>query len=151
MVFPSIFWIQKFKVVVFPSIFWNITIIWQFFKVILNFAQKCYYLKNKVGAVDFTKARGLVKYQNPRALKHYQSLGHLQNLLRPLYFWGNVSNGPPKNPGSPGCSIRYGFWYFFNIFKKSKSLVNCKNNWLFYKKIDNLHLFVKKKKGYLVI
>ena len=31
------------------------------------------YLENKVAVVDFTKARGLVKFQ--RALKHYQSLG----------------------------------------------------------------------------
>ena len=80
-VFPSNFWIQFFKVVVFPSNFWNTTIIWRFFRVILNFAQECYYLENKVGVVDFTKARGLVKFQSPRALagpwalKHYQSLG----------------------------------------------------------------------------
>ena len=80
-VFPSNFWILFFKVVVFPSNFWNITIIWRFFRVILNFAQECYYLKNKVGVVDFTKARGLVKFQSPRALagpwalKHYHSLG----------------------------------------------------------------------------
>ena len=67
-VFPSNFWIQNFKVVVFPSIFWNTTMIWQFFRVILNFAQECYYLKNKVGVVDFTKARGVVKFQSPRAL-----------------------------------------------------------------------------------
>ena len=31
----------------------NLTI----FRVILNFAQECYYLKNKVGVVDFTKTR----------------------------------------------------------------------------------------------
>jgi hypothetical protein len=49
--------------------------------VILNFAQECYYLENKVGVVDFTKARGLVKFQSlralagPWALKHYHSLG----------------------------------------------------------------------------
>ena len=67
--FPSNFWILFFKVVVFPSNFWNITIIWRFFRVILNFAQECYYLKNKVGVVDFTKARGLVKFQSPRALR----------------------------------------------------------------------------------
>ena len=42
MVFPSNFWIQFFKVVVFPSNFWNTTVIWQFFWVILNFAQECY-------------------------------------------------------------------------------------------------------------
>ena len=42
----------------------NLTI----FRVILNFSQECYYLKNKVGVVDFTKARGLVKFQSPRAL-----------------------------------------------------------------------------------
>ena len=40
-----------------------------------------HYLKNKVGVVDFTKARGVVKFQSPRALagpwalKHYHSLG----------------------------------------------------------------------------
>ena len=56
--------------------------------MILDFAQECYYLKNKVGVVDFTKARRLVKFQNLWAL---QALGHLQNLLLPLYFWGNVS------------------------------------------------------------
>ena len=43
----------------------NLTI----FRVILNFAQECYYLKNKVGVVDFTKARGVVKFQSPRALR----------------------------------------------------------------------------------
>ena len=31
--------------------------------MILNFSQECYYLKNKVGVVDLTKARGLVKFQ----------------------------------------------------------------------------------------
>ena len=47
----------------------------------MNFAQECYYLENKVGVVDFTKARGLVKFQSPQALagpwalKHYHSLG----------------------------------------------------------------------------
>jgi hypothetical protein len=51
--------------------------------VILNFAQECYYLENKVGVVDFTKARGLVKFQSPQtlagplALKQYHSLGNL--------------------------------------------------------------------------
>ena len=39
------------------------------FRVILNFAQECYYFKNKVGVVDFTKARGVVKFQSPRALQ----------------------------------------------------------------------------------
>ena len=68
-VFPSNFWFRNFKVVVFPSNFWKTTIIWQFFRVILNFAQECYYLKNKVGVVDFTKARGVVKFQSPRALR----------------------------------------------------------------------------------
>ena len=67
-VFPSNFWFQNVKVVVFPSNFWKTTIIWQFFCVILNFSQECYYLKNKVGVVDFTKARGLVRFQSPRAL-----------------------------------------------------------------------------------
>ena len=68
-VFPSNFWFQKFKVVVFPSNFWKTTIIWQFFRVFLNYAQECYYLKNKVGVVDFTKARRVVKFQSPRALR----------------------------------------------------------------------------------
>ena len=67
-VFPLNFWIQFFKVVVFPWNFWNATIIWQFFTVILNFAQEYYYLKNKVGVVNFTKAPGLVKFQNPSSL-----------------------------------------------------------------------------------
>jgi len=61
-VFPSNFWFQNFKVVVFPSNFWKTTIIWQFFRVILNFSQECYYLKNKVGVVDFAKAQGLVNF-----------------------------------------------------------------------------------------
>ena len=56
--------------------------IWQFFMVILNFSQECYYLKNKVGVVDFTKARGLVKFQSPRALR---ALG-LQNITNPWAF-----------------------------------------------------------------
>jgi hypothetical protein len=49
--------------------------------VILKFAQEYYYLENKVGVVNFTKASGLVKFQSRRALagpwtsKHYQSLG----------------------------------------------------------------------------
>ena len=30
--------------------------------MILNFAQECYYVKNKVGVVDFTKARGGVDF-----------------------------------------------------------------------------------------
>ena len=44
--------------------------------------QMIHYLENKVGVVDFTKARGLVKFQSPRALagpwalKHYHSLGN---------------------------------------------------------------------------
>ena len=42
----------------------NLTI----FRVILIFAQECYYLENKLGVVDFTKARGMVKFQSPRAL-----------------------------------------------------------------------------------
>ena len=44
--------------------------------MILNFAQECYYLENKVGVVDFTKAR---------------EIGRFQNLLLPLSFQGNVS------------------------------------------------------------
>ena len=45
---------------------WNTTIIWWFFRVILNFAQDCYYLENKVGVVDFTKASRLGKFQTCR-------------------------------------------------------------------------------------
>ena len=47
-----------------------------------------HYLKNKVGVVDFTKARGPF---GPLGFKTLPLLGHLQNLLLPLYFWGNVS------------------------------------------------------------
>ena len=35
---------------------------------ILNFSKECHYLENKVGVVDFTKARGMVKFQSPQAL-----------------------------------------------------------------------------------
>ena len=73
--------------------------------MILNYAQECYYLENKVGVVDYTKARGLVKFQSPRigkiskaagpagplGFKTLPFLGRLQNLLLPLYFRGNVS------------------------------------------------------------
>ena len=65
-----------FKVVLFASNFWNTTIIWQFFRVILNFVQECYYLENKEGVVGFTKSPWI---------------GRLQNILLPLYFRGNVS------------------------------------------------------------
>ena len=70
------FWIQFFKVVVFPSIFWNTTMIWQVLRVVLNFSLECYYFKNKVGVLDFTKARGLVKFQSPRALTKSQLFSH---------------------------------------------------------------------------
>ena len=70
-VLPSNFWFQKFKVLVLPSNFWNTTIIWQFFRVIFNFALECYYLKNKLWVVDFTTL---------------PILGHLQNLLLPLFL-----------------------------------------------------------------
>ena len=60
MIFPSKCWFQKFKVVVFPSNFWKTIIIWHFYRAILNFAQECHYLKNKVGVVDFTKPNGLI-------------------------------------------------------------------------------------------
>ena len=49
--------------------------------MILNLAQECCYLENKVGVVDFTKACGLVEFQSPRArqgpraLKFYHSAG----------------------------------------------------------------------------
>jgi hypothetical protein len=55
----------------------------QLLKVILNFSQQCYYLKNKVGVVDFTKARGPFR---PFGFKTLPILGHLQNLQLPLYF-----------------------------------------------------------------
>ena len=64
-VFPLNFRIKFFKVF---SGFLNTTIILQFFRVILNFVQECYYLENKVGVVDFTKACGFVKFQSPQAL-----------------------------------------------------------------------------------
>ena len=70
--------------------------------MILNFSQESYYLKNKVGIVDFTKARGVVNFQSPRAL---QALGHLQNLLLQLYFWGNVSL--PETQPNPKISLKF--------------------------------------------
>lgn len=78
-VFPANCWFQKFKVVFFPSNFWNITLIWRYIRVILNFAQECYYLENKVGIVVIQKPTD------------WRALGCLQNLLLPLYFRGNVS------------------------------------------------------------
>ena len=45
----------------------------QFFRVILNFAQECYYLKNKVGVVDFTKAHGLVKFHMVPGLERFSN------------------------------------------------------------------------------
>jgi hypothetical protein len=39
----------------------NLTI----FQSNFEFSQECYYLKNKVGVVDFTIARGLVKSTTP--------------------------------------------------------------------------------------
>ena len=80
----------------------NLTI----FKVILNFAQECYYLENKVGVVDFTKARGLVKFQSPRALAGPWALKHYQPL--------NV------------CKIYYSYfifevmYHYFSLLKVSK-------------------------------
>ena len=70
----------------------NLTI----FRVILNFAQECFYLENKVGVVDFTKACGLVKFPT------LPILGCLQNLLPPLYFRGKVSFLQKTPPNSPG-------------------------------------------------
>ena len=43
-----------------------------------------HYLKNKVGVVDFTKAHRVVKFH--LGFKTLPLLGHLQNLLLPLYF-----------------------------------------------------------------
>ena len=97
-VFPSKFKILNLGVVVFPSKFKMLNLevsgfSFQFVKSyhnltifcikvsILNFSKECHYLENKVGVVDFTKARGMVKFQSPRALagpwalKHYHSLG----------------------------------------------------------------------------
>ena len=67
--FPSIFLISKIQGSGFSFQFLKNYHNLQFFRVILNFAQECYYLKNKVGVVDFTKARGVVKFQSPRALR----------------------------------------------------------------------------------
>ena len=67
--FPSIFLISKIQGSGFSFQFLKNYHNLQFFRVILNFAQECYYLKNKVGVVDFTKARGMVKFQSPRALR----------------------------------------------------------------------------------
>ena len=64
------------------------------FRVILNLTLECYYLKNKVGVVDYTRACGLVKFQSPQALTGFETLPilrHLQNLLLPVYFRDNVS------------------------------------------------------------
>ena len=117
-VFPSNFWFRNFKVVVFPSNFWKNTIIWQFFKVILNFAQECYYLKNKVGVVDFTKARKVVKFQSPRAqsgpwtLKHYHSLGickiyYSHFIFEVMYHYWQIRPGLPKQ-----LKTHIAFWMF---------------------------------------
>ena len=67
--FPSIFLISKIQGSGFSFQFLKNYHNLQFFRVILNFAQECYYLKNKEGVVDFTKARGVVKFQSPRALR----------------------------------------------------------------------------------
>ena len=93
-------WIQNFKVhsgfsFKFLNYYRNLII----FRVILNFAQECYYFEYKVGLVDFTKARRLAKFQSqqvlvgPWALKHFwlPVLGRLQNLLLPLHVQGNHS------------------------------------------------------------
>ena len=55
--------------------------------MISNFAQECYYLKNKVGVVDFTKAHGVVKFQSTTGKQnHYYSyellLKHKQCIKR---------------------------------------------------------------------
>ena len=67
--FPSILLISKIQGSGFSFQFLKNYHNLQFFRVILNFAQECYYLKNKVGVVDFTKARGVVKFQSLRALR----------------------------------------------------------------------------------
>ena len=80
--FPSIFLISKIQGSGFSFQFLKNYHNLQFFRVILNFAQECYYLKNKVGVVDFTKAREVVKFQSPRALR---ALG-LLNITNPWAF-----------------------------------------------------------------
>jgi hypothetical protein len=144
-VFPSTFWIQFFKVVVFPSNFLNITIIWQFFRVILNFAQERYYLENKVGVVHFTKARGMVKFQSPRALagpwalKHYHSLGvckiyYPDFIFKVMYhcfcfhYWDYLTNIWRNNwqsilDGVEGDSILQKIWHF-STFSNPKLILN---------------------------
>ena len=65
--------------------------------MILNFAQECYFLENKVGVVDFTKSPQIGKISKPVGpggpldFKILPVLGRLQNLLLPLYVQGNVS------------------------------------------------------------
>ena len=66
--FPSIFLISKIQGSGFSFQFLKNYHNLQFFRGILNFAQECYYLENKVGVVDFTKARGVIKFQSPWAL-----------------------------------------------------------------------------------
>ena len=56
--------ILNLEVVFFSLNFCNAAIIWQFFCIkvsILNFSKECHYLENKVGVVDFTKARGILE------------------------------------------------------------------------------------------
>ena len=101
-VFPSKFKILNLGVVVFPSKFKMLNLevsgfSFQFVKSyhnltifrikvsILNFSKECHYLQIKVGVVDFTKAHGLV-FQSPGGFKTLPILGHLQNLILPLYF-----------------------------------------------------------------
>ena len=60
--FPSIFLISKIQGSGFSFQFLKNYHNLQFFRVILNFAQECYYLKNKVGVVDFANAQGVVMF-----------------------------------------------------------------------------------------
>ena len=59
--FPSIFLISKIQGSGFSFQFLKNYHNLQFFRVILNFAQECYYLKNKVGVVDFANAQITLK------------------------------------------------------------------------------------------
>ena len=66
--------------------------IWQFFRVILHFAQEYYYLPQKwIGNNRFYKSRQIGKISEPTGFQTLPVLGRLQNLLLPLYVKGYVS------------------------------------------------------------
>ena len=123
---------------------------WQFFRMISNFAQECYYLKNKVGLVDFTKPCRLVKFQSP-------ILGRFQNLLLPLYFRGNVSllsdllaklkNRKIFTKNDPGWK-KLLFWvktaailWICSLFPKGRSRVIIVSAWLKYKSSEWVNFY----------